>query len=772
MKNSFYSLEEFKKELKKDKIFNHRFPVRFILVESLSNWKQVVALLEDMSDHILRLSNYCSSDDVMPDLHRLKSDINQHLDNNLLIIPLAEHLRLFPDRRGVLKELATLERLGEMNCGTKKRVYIPLYAMEDIFYKEMENVSRFGEPNESAKHYLISNASQRDVVTLQIVPDNLNSVLLSSEMLPGLKPYFQIWEKQARANTVLSTRFARWIQQSSGSYSISVFNNSFELLVNKGQGCDQLKQEWGNETQWNWLASLINKGEHLRTLILRTFNLADFDVKSLFSRWKEYDDNQQWLAWLWCKIKQPSGYFGYVIKNSNERRLFEEKVINSIFDIDINTKKQELSILRERIELIQYTGIQTVPSTFWERFGLINDSVKKLKCLSGVTEEEKYKVIEVVAELLENKVEEEEWYDYLSIVYPELSYYLRVSDYNNETVYNYFYYYVRAKLVDKVDDSISKLVQDVVNKDMWVYPSRNSTLQPNNRSDILFYWVDGMGAEWLGLIEGILSNEFEDIEYEYQIARANLPTITACNKDWEWQQNYKIYRDYDRTIHGYACEYPKYIVEEFEHIKKIVRNAVNLLNDNSSVVITADHGTSRLAAINKQQSVSVSENVKVLKHGRYCINDGSLDTSVFKECVEEDNKLIFATYGRFCIGGNVPGEIHGGATLEEVLVPVITIKRKTKKENRVSFNLLSKKLKLNPKKEAVLSITLNTYVAKLTLMVRSNRFGAQYKDGKWQFVLKNMKPGKYKGLLYANNRYIGEIEFELTRGISIDDMGL
>lgn len=769
---AFYTIEELKQELSRDKAHRDRFPVRFILIKGRDNWHKVVTLLEDMADYTYKLSERCSGEDTIPNLSDLTTKIKCHSYSNMLVIPLAEYLRIFENRRTILRELATIERTEGINNGTKCRAYIPLFEIENIFFEQMKGVSRFNMPGECAKYFSIKNTGEDDKVSLQIMPQNIETSILYEDVIRGIKQYMQIWEKASRQNSFLITGFAQAFKETAGDYCIRICNSNFELLKNHIVGCDELKMEWGKDEQWGWLLSQANRGEHLNNLFLRVFNLAGFNVKSLFANWKEYDENQKWLAWVWCKIEQPDGYMEYVMRNSNNYTSLKEDIINGVFDINEKGPEAEKAILEERKQFLEYIGIYSIPNTFWEKFNSIDDNIQKLKCLSCITKEEKYKAIEIIKELLINNIDEEKWYDYLSVVYPELAYYMCTADYNSSTVYTYFYNYTRAKLTDMVNDIIHNLMQDVADNEIfWQYHPRNSLLEEIGEQRMV-YWVDGMGAEWLGLIDGILSNEFPDIEYEYKIARANLPTITEYNKGWEGTDNYRIYKDFDSAVHNYACSYPEYIIEEFRHIREIIRNAVNLLNSYSSVVITSDHGTSRLAAISKQKSTPLPERIKVEKYGRYCINDGSLNVTDYTDCIEQEDKLIFKTYGRFSIGGHIAGEIHGGATLEEILVPVIIIRKKSEENRVITFSLHSSTIRLNAKNEAVLNLTLSDRVEKLSLVIRSVRFEARYKDNKWEIALKNLKPGQYRGTLWADNKNIGKVTFELTKGITINDMGL
>ena len=774
-KKLVYSLEELRQELKEDKKRWHRFPVRFILVEGASNWENIIALLEDMAGTSLKLSEFCSGRDTIPNLDILETKINSLSGKkDLLVLPLDNCLRLFPDRGSMLKKLAIIEKSGKDGQGTKQRVYVPLFESENMFLRQMQDLSRFHELGECAECYYIKGIiGENSKIKLKVVSPHVEASLLGANVIYGVKKHMQIWEKKARINSVLSTKFVQQIEEASGNYSIALFRNSFELLANYGNDYGKLATEWGSDEQWKWLASSREKGERLDDLFLRIFNLATFNAGNLFTRWQEYDSYEKWLLWIWCKLKQPDGYLGYIIKTSSTFNLFEEDSINAIFVVNSDKEKITQDILRERKEILKNLGIQSLPYTFWEKFNLIDNNVDKLKCLACITDEEKYRAIEIIKELLKSSIDEGKWYDSLATIYPELTYYICVADYGNQTVYDYFYNYVRSKLADDVTGKMKKLVQSTINKQIWDYSTRNSLIQSASKQT-MFYWADGAGAEWLGLMEGILADEFKDTTYEYKIARANLPTTTEYNKDWqgEDQENHRQYKGYDETIHSYTCKYPQYIVEEFNHIKEIVKKAVSLLESNSTVIITADHGSSRLAVINRQQSISLPKEIKVEKHGRYCINDGSLDANDYKECVEKDDKLIFATYGRFSSSGYVAGEIHGGATLEEVLVPVITLQKKRSEVGVITFVLEETTIKLNSKNEAVLIFTLNSPVKKLILQLGSVRVAAQFKNNRWQVVLKNLKSGPYKGVLWADNSNIGEVIFEIKKGISIDDLGL
>lgn len=769
----FYSIEDLKSELVRDKSLNHPFPVRFILVEGLDNWQRIIAILEDMAECTIRLSECCTSQDTKPDLYSLKSELENLPQKDVLIVPLAEYLRLFKDSRDILRELAIIRKSDGINSGTKQRIFIPLFEAEDMFFEQMKSVSRFGSMDECAKHYWIKRSGYSARVSLQVMAGSVDISTVHSNIINGIKDYMQIWEKTARADNILVTNFAPIIPKTMGDFSIEVFNSAFELLRVYVNGGDKLRPEWGNTEQWSWLLSIAKKHEYLNSLFLRVFNLASFDVMDILKKWQEYDEHEKWLAWIWCKLEQPGGYLKYIFKNNSSYVSLQEDLLISVFDIDETNQEVEKSILRERKRILECFDLRYIPQKFWDRFNAEGDSVRRLKYLTCITFEEKCKAIEIVRELLKNNIDMGQWYDYLAIIYPELAYYMCTANYDNPDISNYFRNYIEAKLEDEVTDKIQQLAQDAASRQLlWGISPRNSLLERVSNGCIV-YWADGMGAEWLGLIEGILRNEYGNyVEYEYKIARANLPTVTRENKGWETTGGYKGYKDYDKKVHDYECTYPKYIVEEFEHIRNIIKNAVDLLNRSSSVIITADHGSSRLAAIDKRESITVPDGIVAEKHGRYCINDGSLNAVNYKDCIEHDDKLIFTTHRRFNTRGHVQGEIHGGATLEEVLIPIIILRKKDKEDKDIQFDLVSRSIRLNARNEATIALTLTAPIERLMLIIRNLRFEGVYKDNKWEIALNNLKPGQYKGIILADNKKIGEVSFVLTKGMTENDMGL
>jgi len=107
-----------------------------------------------------------------------------------------------------------------------------------------------------------------------------------------------------------------------------------------------------------------------------------------------------------------------------------------------------------------------------------------------------------------------------------------------------------------------------------------------------------------------------------------------------------------------------------------VRDAVSTaLSDYERVVVTADHGSSRLAVLAHQngytETIQVSGDIldwRYMKANRDIQRPDGLEATM-------DDYWIVRSYDRLSKSGGKPYEMHGGATLEERLVPFVVFAR-------------------------------------------------------------------------------------------------
>lgn len=770
---AFSRVDELLQALKDERTIPDRFPVRFILVDEIAAWQELLHRIKTFVDMIIKLSDLCSGRDVLPNVDDLTSLLRLDRENNILVLPMGEFLRLHEGTPSYLADLAAIEEVG-----TRRRIYVPIFDAAELFFLAMEKIGRFGD-GESCKYYTLrSGGSKRqNVARVIIMPDTVDVSALEEDVCNGLQTYFRLWETGGKERILLKTQFAPFLKDVYGSFSLSVLKNSFEVLMHYLPSPTVLNKEDGTGNQWGELLRNLRNGETLHDVLRRVFKVMALDTALLLPGWRKYNPFQRWLLWMWCRFDLRSGYLHYVFSRNKSLSTLEEDIVNGVFQMPEMTVETELAWLRERKKTIQDLGLFNMPASFWQNANSLTDPLAMLKVLTGISHEERRKAVIAVSKMLEAGLPLEQWLVYLEIAYPELAWYLDNVLVSDDVLHRYFREYCRAKLMDTVTKDIVELARNACGNGshyLWKMPVRKNVLDQLKPKSGKVYWVDGLGVEWMGLITGLIRNRYPDVVVDYQVTRANLPSTTAFNRGWEDDLNYLEFKGLDELIHSYTCEYPDYIIKEIETVERIVQEAVTTLTDTGSLIITADHGASRLAAIHEEESIPLPCGAVAEKLGRYCVYSDAYDVAAeYEECLPYEDKLVFATHRRFKMGGNVQGEIHGGATLEEALVPVILL-RKTDAETekvQVAFRLLTPKTKLNAHREGVVLIALHKQIEKLTMVVSGKVLQGKMAGDQWEFNIYDLGPAKYKGKLYAENQLIGELEFELQlRGLVQNDM--
>lgn len=103
------------------------------------------------------------------------------------------------------------------------------------------------------------------------------------------------------------------------------------------------------------------------------------------------------------------------------------------------------------------------------------------------------------------------------------------------------------------------------------------------RTDIdVFYWIDGLGIDWIPFITHVIEQRKVDGVYlnEIHIGTAQLPTTTSINKskleELAFDTLHKI-GDIDAYAHTAKC-FPNYIVEEMVKVKEAIESVLAQYN--------------------------------------------------------------------------------------------------------------------------------------------------------------------------------------------------
>jgi hypothetical protein len=744
-----------------------RFPVRFILVDGIDSWQQILDLLEVRSN-IVRLSAFCSNTDTYPrfSLSDLISILEKEMKRNISIVPVAELLRLREEKTSeMVVSLATYEHVGH------RRIYVPLFQCSEPFYRALSRSSRW-RAGELAPIWQAGTAP--DLFTVTLSPINLK-IEDNSLYLEGIRGYLEAWENgQVKSGSIyIKSNMAKGGKNVHGPVSLRVYKNSYEALLDNLQGIVYFEREWGTDAQWEWLASEVKAEDDFAELAGRFFNLAKYNFWQIAQEWNHLEENKKWLFWIWTRMESPGVCIGEVVRNSKSPADFESSMATFVFNGDCNLSDK---VLDERKEVLKALGTMNLPSQFWHGFNQAKDPLFKLQVLTGLTVKEKEEAILAAAELLEHGLSISEILPYLHRAYPALALYL--SPLEGEYLGKYLEIFNKCRVMNKrlqeLDD-LNEILEE--GNAIFEFQLRDRFLEQIRTDSVHEIWIDALGVQWMPFIKEYLKKYGSNVEAKIQIARANLPSVTEFNRNWP--ADAELIRELDQYGHSYSHKYPMSIIDEIDIVGKALKGALESVRPGQAVLITSDHGATPYGFA-KGSSVSIPEGGEVHKWGRcakvFVITD---EIASNRNWIEENRWLCLRGHNRFETGSGANPDclVHGGATLEEVLVPVVQISmKKPKLKKRVSISIVKPEAKMDAEGNArLLNVTVSPDPGELSMRTKDNQVfsGIRRKEGVYDFKMSSIKLGAYQVVFESQGQIIGKATIRvITAGLEEKDLGI
>jgi hypothetical protein len=474
----------------------------------------------------------------------------------------------------------------------------------------------------------------------------------------------------------------------------------------------------------------------------------------------------QWLYFIAVKLepqKIHNDYLRRVAEVSQSAEEFIENVLNYLLQIPINAQ-DFWTLYQSRRELLQNNNFYETKVTDY----VLLAREKGIHYLTDNTLTERQAVIEIVSQT--RALQE----DVLQKIYPALFAYLQRTEIVNEEITEYFQQYKEQKLFNELRQDFLEQVRNFASSRPYnSLPTRNELVQRITPAKKCLYFVDALGVEFTALIREVANKH--GLSASIEIGRADLPTITSHNKRFyeEWDGGKKpIIRELDNIKHGNGkTRTPVYFAEEFDIIERILKDIKFDLQSKKyeQIVLVSDHGASRLAVLHKQELQVAS---KGEHSGRCCPAGESSDIKEIHNVTTENGYWVLADYSRFKGSRAAAVEVHGGATLEEVIVPVITLT--LAKNEQVKIQLVSNNLTYRPKQSLVLTLILNTPFDKVVIRLNEEKYdGEKIEDRKFRIALSNIKTGKYTAEVFGDGNSIGNITFTVQSPAATEnDLGL
>ena len=273
-------------------------------------------------------------------------------------------------------------------------------------------------------------------------------------------------------------------------------------------------------------------------------------------------------------------------------------------------------------------------------------------------------------------------------VYTEAAEYLYSNlIFDNVALGNYFREYRELKMADRVTPEFYERAQRVVPPSS--VQSRDTMVQQyasDNGCALLV--VDAMGAEWLPMLVALAQQRNIGVD-SIAVGKAHLPTSTKFNNIY-WPDAARRLPDikrFDNIAHKGAEAHEARQPEE--HLaaaldvigREVLPRVADGLTRFERVLVTADHGSSRLAMLAWQAEPKLAQTLPC-EAGAEVADWRYRERAIQGGCPPELEETLD---GRYWVvrgynrlpkkGGGQDFELHGGATLEERLVPVVIFSR-------------------------------------------------------------------------------------------------
>lgn len=551
-------------------------------------------------------------------------------------------------------------------------------------------------------------------------------------------------------------------------------NKAFDALKSIDSTTNALNITMGTDEQWTYALREVGKAGSWGKLIEKQFNVPS-NLCLIVSNWKNFNSDIRWLYFIALKLNGAGGNWclNQAIKKSEAVEKLLRQIYRCLLDV-LHTNEDFWNKYDERKTLIDSIGVSDEEVIDYLQM-LKSKEAEGVYYLTDSSRLEKERFFELLDKYTQ-QYSRDEVLNILRHVYPDLYDYMQPYRFRNETVYKYFQDYKYQKITNKIHpDFLAVVEKQAIDRDynLWFSP-RSEKIEALNKNGARLYFVDAFGVEYLSFI--LARCKDMSMLADVSICRCELPSITKINKEFLKAFNDvapDIKRLDDIKHHGEESfdyrqtKLPVHLIRELEIINDILMDIRNRLVNGSieRAFIISDHGASRLSVIH--ESENQWEMASKGEHSGRCCPIAEVD--VQSEYATEANGFwVLANYDRFKGGRKASVEVHGGATLEEVTVPIIELTYLT---GDIEVAVNSKlPVEISFRKKAELQLFSKTKLGGVTVCVNGKKLENKYYDAEPQsdnLYLVQMpdikNAGEYSMEVFSNDNPVAQLKFTVKK---------
>lgn len=707
MYKEYESLEDLYQEIEIDKNWTgaesslrNRYPIRFVVFENFGDFGEFVQVCQDHDVYVQSIEKWMKDgqDDLLITYSQLadlfKSYIKSLPANDFVIAPFSEITRFYDNAHyaefdSLLKTIRLIqspeEAQREHQC-----IYVPLIGMQSKVgkFKDDPNIHiwEYHSKNENDNYQLILTCG---------TTYGVKGLESKYTLCKDLRQWIALWKNvgaSIKSQIICSSKCIfgnAHNAQPDNAFKYTVCDNAFDFL-NKGLGLDFDKLYVREEDMpyWEALASNIDVTDFdFDGFVNQKFNASNLTEDTTFVQtWFEFKDEfSRWLLKTYSIWKSDvSSYLIRVLEkvcSLSTSELFSQ-IATQIFheSLDETSLQQRLSLLKEaKRQNVQITAL--AEQELKAKLSAMAADPERgplyaMKYMTPLTFSEQCLMIEWVGQ---GRIEK----NYIKTLYPELYNYLTLpnvqTENGNNWINGYFQEYCLSKVANRPTESLINQLNEhnasQLSFEAWRDGFKTVKTLLHHRSDIdLYYWVDGLGVDWIPFITKVIEKHKVDGVFlnEVYVATAELPTVTSVNKEKLLElagDKLKKIGDIDKFAHTQK-NYPAYLTEEFHLVENAISRVLSQYNG-KKIAFVADHGISYMSQFGVGLNLAGVETDHAGRCGRWL--KGKVPTDNNYVVIEDGHTLCSLNNNSLSAKTSTGLGAHGGATPEEILVPIIIV---------------------------------------------------------------------------------------------------
>lgn len=453
-----------------------------------------------------------------------------------------------------------------------------------------------------------------------------------------------------------------------------------------------LEESWGTKKDWERFAQEWKECLSWGALAEKHFGIDAHFSAILEREYEQADTYETWLYWLLLKVQGASedAYLSYALGKSRHWQDLWEHIFLSLSSLSFQMREFE-KYCEGRKRLLRLLEGQTIPATWVSEYqdAIAQKGRDAIWYLFAGTAWEEKMLFQCLADYDYTK---EEVMGVLKTHFPDLFAYMKSFTFTMHQkvperlvplLTKYFDDYKWQKLMNHLTPDFKAQVNTLAEHRVYnQFPIRSLALSQMKKENTMMYFVDALGVEYLSYISEKCKTY--GLLLSIQVVHGELPSITSQNTEFMNPDVTNI-KDLDALKHEsqtYNYEkqkIPLHLVAELKAIDGVLQTIRDglLTKEMKSAIIISDHGATRLAVLNDEEygaEFIVGES-KGQHSGRCCQveEDPGIPFAAY-----ENGYAVLANYMRFKGSRKADVEVHGGATLEETLVPLLQISLKPK----------------------------------------------------------------------------------------------